>query len=133
VEELDVIYKSNAQGELQELSVQFARTARLFARVLWRTNSFERSSIDQLYRAAMSVGANVREAQFAESPKDFVHKLKIAEKELAEFYYWLGLLLFDLQTDTNVETELTSLSDLALRTKKLLATIITTLKRKHGL
>ncbi len=81
----------------------------------------------------MSVGANVREAQFAESPKDFVHKLKIAEKELAEFYYWLGLLLFDLQTDTNVETELTSLSDLALRTKKLLATIITTLKRKHGL
>ncbi len=81
----------------------------------------------------MSLGANVREAQFAESPKDFVHKLKIAEKELAEFYYWLGLLLFDLQTDTNVATELTSLSDLALRTKKLLATIITTLKRKHGL
>jgi four helix bundle protein len=43
----------------------------------------------QLIRAATSVGANCREAGRAESRNDFVHKLGIAEKEIAEAGYWL--------------------------------------------
>ncbi len=42
----------------------------------------------QLFRAATSIGANVREAQNAESKKDFVHKMKIAAKEADETEYW---------------------------------------------
>ncbi|MCH8555964.1 MAG: four helix bundle protein [Schleiferiaceae bacterium] len=46
----------------------------------------------QLLRSATSVGANIREAQNAESKMDFVHKLAIAQKECDESIYWLELL-----------------------------------------
>ena len=46
----------------------------------------------QLLRAGTSIGANVREAQNAESKPDFVHKFKIAAKEADETQYWLLLL-----------------------------------------
>jgi four helix bundle protein len=46
----------------------------------------------QFLRAACSVGANVEEAQSAESRADFVHKLGIAQKEARETLYWLRLL-----------------------------------------
>ena len=39
---------------------------------------------NQLLRSATSIGANVREAQNAESQPDFIHKLKIAAKEAEE-------------------------------------------------
>ena len=45
----------------------------------------------QLLRAGTSIGANVHEAQDAESKVDFIHKLKIAVKELNETKYWLVL------------------------------------------
>lgn len=43
----------------------------------------------QLLRSGTSVGANVFEAQHAESRADFVHKMKIAVKEANETLYWL--------------------------------------------
>lgn len=46
---------------------------------------------NQLLKAGTSVGANVREAQHAESKADFIHKLKIAMKEAEETSYWLEL------------------------------------------
>jgi four helix bundle protein len=45
----------------------------------------------QLLRSATSIGANVFEAQDAESKADFVHKMKIAAKETSETLYWLIL------------------------------------------
>lgn len=91
----------------------------------------DRSSIEQMYRAGLSIGANIREAQHAESPHDFIHKLKIAEKELHEFYYWLGVLrarpaILSISDTHHIE-------DMAFQIKKLLAKIIVTMKRKHGL
>ena len=47
---------------------------------------------DQLARAGTSVGANIHEAQYAHSKKDFVAKLEIALKEANETSYWLKLL-----------------------------------------
>ena len=47
---------------------------------------------DQLARAGTSVGANIHEAQYALSKKDFVAKLEIALKEASETGYWLELL-----------------------------------------
>ncbi|MBL7733339.1 MAG: four helix bundle protein [Chitinophagaceae bacterium] len=43
----------------------------------------------QLLRSGTSIGANVFEAQHAESRLDFVHKMKIALKEANETRYWL--------------------------------------------
>jgi len=45
----------------------------------------------QLLGSATSIGANVFEAQNAESKADFIHKMKIAAKESSETLYWLIL------------------------------------------
>jgi len=45
----------------------------------------------QILKAGTSIGANIREAQSAESLTDFIHKLKIAAKEADETEYWLLL------------------------------------------
>jgi four helix bundle protein len=45
----------------------------------------------QVLSAGTSIGANVKEAQNAESRPDFVHKMKIAAKEADETEYWLLL------------------------------------------
>ncbi len=47
---------------------------------------------DQIIRSGTAVGALIREAQFAESPRDFKHKLYIGLKETNESLYWLELL-----------------------------------------
>ena len=46
---------------------------------------------NQLFRSGTSIGANIREAQNAESKADFIHKMKIAAKEADETEYWLLL------------------------------------------
>lgn len=43
----------------------------------------------QLLKSGTSIGANVREAQNAESKADFIHKMKIAAKEADETEYWI--------------------------------------------
>ncbi|MBU3714499.1 MAG: four helix bundle protein [Ferruginibacter sp.] len=45
----------------------------------------------QLLKSGTSIGANIREAQNAESKNDFIHKFKIAAKEAEESEYWLLL------------------------------------------
>ena len=46
----------------------------------------------QLLRSGTAIGALVREAEYAESRADFVHKLHIALKEASETDYWIDLL-----------------------------------------
>lgn len=46
---------------------------------------------NQLFRSGTSIGANVSEAQGAQSKSDFKHKCKIAYKEAEETRYWLML------------------------------------------
>ena len=46
----------------------------------------------QLLRSGTSIGAQVRESKYAESKKDFIHKLKIGLKEAEECEYWILLL-----------------------------------------
>lgn len=45
----------------------------------------------QLLKSGTAKGANVLESQSAESKADFIHKLKIADKEAHETWYWLYL------------------------------------------
>ena len=46
---------------------------------------------NQLLKSGTSIGANVHEAQNAESKSDFIHKFKVAAKEVEETKYWLIL------------------------------------------
>ena len=46
----------------------------------------------QLLRAGISIGANISEAQQAESTADFIHKLSVSLKEANECKYWIKLL-----------------------------------------
>ena len=51
------------------------------------------SLVNQLERSGTSIGANIREANYAHSRADFIAKLQIALKEAYETEYWLELLL----------------------------------------
>lgn len=57
---------------------------------------------DQLLRAAMSIGANIIEAQAASSKKDFINYYAIALKSANETKYWLGILRDGTSTDKNI-------------------------------
>ena len=58
-----------------------------------RISKCESVLINQFLRSGTSVGANVREAQYAHSTADFIAKLQIALKECSESEYWIELLL----------------------------------------
>ena len=72
-------------------SFDFAiRVIKLYKFLKKNHNEYELSQ--QLIRAGTSVGALIREAEHAESKKDFIHKLNIGLKEANETVYWLDLL-----------------------------------------
>ena len=50
------------------------------------------SLVNQLERSATSIGANIREANYAHSKADFISKFQIALKECYETEYWLELM-----------------------------------------
>lgn len=70
---------------------------------------------NQLFKSSTSIGANVREAQNAESRADFIHKFKIAIKEVDETEYWLALC-----TELYQHTELTALADQLIDIQKII-------------
>lgn len=82
----------------------------------------------QLLRSGTSIGALVREAQSAESAKDFIHKLAIAQKECDETMYWLELMK---ETELLTETEFESIYNEALALFKMLKSAIITSKEKN--
>ena len=78
---------------------------------------------DQLLRSGTSIGANVTEAQDAQSKKDFTAKLSIALKEARETKYWLQLLIATQyldKADKHVQTLLADMEEII----KLLVSII---------
>lgn len=54
-------------------------------------NNKQHNMAYQLFKSGTSIGANVAEAQNAESKPYFIHKMKIASKEAGETAYWLQL------------------------------------------
>lgn len=48
---------------------------------------------NQIGRSGTSIGANIREAQYAHGKADFISKMQIALKEANETGYWLDLLI----------------------------------------
>ena len=77
------------RNEILELCIQFSLDIIEFTEVLESKRKFVIAN--QLLKSGTSVGANVFESQSAESRADFIHKLKIADKEAKESEYWLLL------------------------------------------
>lgn len=76
---------------IQELSFQFAvRVIRMHAFITQKLD-VPYSLANQILRSGTSIGANVTEAQAAQSKKDFIAKMCIAAKEARETQYWLAL------------------------------------------
>lgn len=79
----------------------------------------------QLLRSGTSIGANIAEAQQAQSRPDFISKLNIALKEAVETNYWLRLLQ---ATDYLSQAEFNSIFSDCQELEKLLTSIIKTSK-----
>ncbi|UMY66435.1 MULTISPECIES: four helix bundle protein [unclassified Flavobacterium] len=78
-----------SQNTIVRLTFEFSIAVILYAEQLEQRKKFILSN--QLLRSGTSIGANVKEAQNAESKADFVHKMKIALKEADETEYWINL------------------------------------------
>ena len=78
-----------AESKLRDMSTDFA----VKVIKLCETIKGHYSLVNQLERSATSIGANIREANYAHGKADFVAKMQIALKECYETEYWLELFV----------------------------------------
>ena len=110
---------------LEQKSFQFAiRTVNLCKHL--RSTKKEYALSKQLLRSGNSIGANIAEAEQAQSRADFISKMNIALKEAVETNYWLRLLH---ATDYLSETEFSSICSDCRELEKMLTAIIKTSKQ----
>lgn len=84
--------------------------------------------VKQMLRSGTSIGANIRESRFAQSPADFISKLTISLKEAEETQYWLEVMY---RSKLIVEKEYLSLNKDVEEIIALLVASIKTYKTKH--
>jgi len=116
--------KQKGKNEILDLSFDFALKIIEFTETLEENRKFVVAR--QLMKSGTSIGANIREAQSAESRSDFIHKLKISAKEAEETEYWLLLC----QRSKNYPNT-TELLNSLLSIQKLLSKIITSAKKNN--
>ena len=78
------------ENKLAELSMEFS--VDIINLVKHLKSKHESIISNQIGRSGTSIGANIHEAQYAQSKRDFVAKLEIALKESNETSYWLRLM-----------------------------------------
>ena len=105
---------------IEKKSFDFAiRIVRLYKFLCDKKKEFVLSK--QLLRSGTSIGANVAEAQQAQSKADFISKISIALKETTETKYWLRLLnATDYLSDIEIKTILADCVEI----EKILTTIL---------
>jgi four helix bundle protein len=116
------------EGDMERENIIFTKSITFsgkiinFTRKLKQIQEFDLSR--QLFKSGTSIGANIHEAQSAESKTDFIHKLKIADKEAEETKYWLILIIenFDFPESNEIMEELKEI-------KRILGKIIATSKK----
>ena len=110
---------------IETKSFNFAvRIINLYKYLTDRKNEYVLSK--QLLRSGTSIGANVAEAEQAQSKPDFVSKMNIALKETSETKYWIKLLQ---ATDYLSQEESTSILDDCVELEKILVKIIKSSKQ----
>ena len=120
--------ESSKENLIVDLSFEFAKRIVSLHRYL-QNEKREFVLSKQVLRAGTSIGANVNEAQAAQSPKDFVAKLSVASKEARETLYWLRLLSETGYLDAN-QSHVSSLLDENRSIIKILTSIIMTSQEK---
>lgn len=106
---------------IRQKSMDFAIRIVKLKRFLQKNKEFDISG--QLVRSGTAIGALVREAEYAESKADFVHKMRIALKEANETSYWLELLF---ETEILTEEGYVSIKNDNEELKKMLVCIVNT-------
>ena len=110
-------------------SLDFAvRIVNMVKYLLNRISLAEQPICKQLLRSGTSIGANVREAEHAESTEDFIHKMKIALKEANESEYWIELFF---RTDYITQEQYESLMTDCTEINKLLISIVKKTKENN--
>lgn len=94
------------ENKLKDLSMEFSVDIIRLVRQLKAEH--ETIISDQIGKSGTSIGANIHEAQYAQSKKDFISKLEIALKEASETGYWLELLQRTKQIDQQTFDALSS-------------------------
>ena len=114
------------ENKLIDLSLEFA----VLIIELVRNLKEKRESIisNQIGRSSTSIGANIREAQYAQGKNDFISKFEIALKEANETGYWLELLF---KTNYIDETTFKTLSNKCATIRVLLISSIKTAKEQR--
>jgi len=78
--------------ELEKRTLEFSKNLITILQKL-PTNLINNKLICQVVASGTSIGANYREANASESPKDFKHKINISFKEAKETRYWLDVII----------------------------------------
>ncbi len=111
---------------LVDKSIKFgARIVKLRKYMLTKQN--ENIISKQILRSGTSIGANINEANYAQSLPDFISKMHIALKETAETEYWIRVLE---ESECIDKTLLESLLAECLEIKKILISSLNTAKKK---
>ena len=84
---------------------------------------------NQILRSGTSIGANIHEANYAQSKADFVSKLQIALKECYETEYWLELFMKTHLIDSDAYAKL--MNDCGRIRRILISSINTTKENNH--
>ncbi len=93
-----------------------------------KSNFKESVLVNQLLRSCTSIGANIHEAQYAQSKKDFISKLEIAQKECYETEYWLELLF---ETNSIREEKYKKIQNDCGAIRRMLISSLKTIKSKQ--
>jgi four helix bundle protein len=83
---------ASRKHDLKQRTTEFGMAVILFARTL-RQDAVTTPLIGQFVSAGTSVGSNYREADNAESRKDFHHKVCICRKEADETKFWIQMIV----------------------------------------
>ncbi|WP_353077407.1 four helix bundle protein [Flavobacterium sp.] len=113
------------QNVIKEKSFEFAKEIVYLYKNLADKKEFVLSR--QLLKSGTSIGANIREAEHAQSKADFINKLSISLKEANETEYWLDLLY---ETNYLSDELFQNLKNKNIELLKLLISIINTSKKQ---
>ena len=111
---------------LVDFSIEFA------VKIVKLTDGIQGKGVlkNQILKSGTSIGANIHEANYAQSKADFVSKLQIALKECYETEYWINLF-----SKTNIidEGQYAELKNDCGKIRRVLISSINTTKEKYNL
>jgi four helix bundle protein len=117
--------------DIRERTLNYAvRGVRLSRNLMKLRDEAAKVIARQFLRSSTSVGANVEEAQFAESRADFIHMYRIARKEARESQYWLRLMV---ESGIMPRSRLTPLIKETEELVAIVTSIILTARKGQGL